>query len=203
MSPTVLSGVTMEMRAAREEVFGPVAPVLCVSGEEEALRVANDTELGLISAVITRDRERGMYFARDIQAGMTHVNDMGTNDDPNTAFGGEKMSGLGRFGGRWALDEFTTELLGLRAARTPDLPALGKEEKTVILALGALLVLTGLAGLAFGIYALLRGGRGQEGGGLGPIPERAIHAVAGIRMLIGGVVALLLGVVAILNYFSA
>ena len=109
MPPKVLSGVTMEMRAAREEVFGPVAPVLSVNGEEEALRVANDTDLGLSSAVITGDRERGVRFARGVQAGMTHVNDMGTNDDANTAFGGEKMSGIGRFNGRWALKEFTTE----------------------------------------------------------------------------------------------
>ena len=73
----------------------------------------------------------------------------------------------------------------------------------MVLAMGALLVLLGLIGAAYGIYAILRGGRDQEGGGLGPIPERAIHAVAGIRMLIGGAVALVLGVVAILSYFSA
>lgn len=73
------------------------------------LRVANDTDLVLSSAVITRDRERGVRFARGIQTGMIHVNDMGTNDDANTAFGGEKMSGIGRFNGRWPLAEFTTE----------------------------------------------------------------------------------------------
>jgi hypothetical protein len=73
----------------------------------------------------------------------------------------------------------------------------------VVLAMGILLVLLGVVGVAYGIYAIARGGRNQEGGGLGPIPERAIHAVAGIRMLIGGAVALVLGVVAILNHFSA
>jgi hypothetical protein len=66
-----------------------------------------------------------------------------------------------------------------------------------MLATGVLLSLVGLIGVAYGIYALLRGGRGQEGG-LGPIPERAIHAVAGIRMLIGGALALFLGVAAML-----
>ena len=71
-----------------------------------------------------------------------------------------------------------------------------------MLAAGVLLVLLGLIGVAYGIYALVRGGRNQEGGGLGPIPERAIHAVAGIRMLIGGVVAVFLGVVAILYSLS-
>ena len=71
----------------------------------------------------------------------------------------------------------------------------------MMLATGALLALLGLVGAAYGIYALVRGGRGQEGG-LGPIPERAIHAVAGIRMLIGGAVAIILGVLAILAALS-
>jgi uncharacterized membrane protein YidH (DUF202 family) len=66
---------------------------------------------------------------------------------------------------------------------------------------GALLVLLGLVGVAYGIYALVRGGRDQEGG-LGPIPERAIHAVAGVRMLIGGTVVLVLGVAAVLASLS-
>jgi hypothetical protein len=70
-----------------------------------------------------------------------------------------------------------------------------------MLATGVLLLLVGLVGVAYGIYALLRGGRGQEGG-LGPIPKRAIHAVAGIRMLIGGAVALFLGVAGILASLS-
>jgi hypothetical protein len=71
-----------------------------------------------------------------------------------------------------------------------------------MLAAGVLLFLVGLIGVAYGIYALVRGGRDQEGGGLGPIPERAIHAVAGIRMLIGGAVALFLGVLAIIVSLS-
>jgi hypothetical protein len=71
-----------------------------------------------------------------------------------------------------------------------------------MLAAGILLLLVGLIGVSYGIYALLRGGRNQEGGGLGPIPERAIHAVAGVRMLIGGAVAIFFGVVAILASLS-
>ncbi len=70
------------------------------------------------------------------------------------------------------------------------------------LALGLLLTLGGLIGLGFGLYALLRGGRGQSGG-LGPIPERGIHAISGIRMLAAGTVALILGAMALLSYFSA
>jgi uncharacterized membrane protein YidH (DUF202 family) len=68
-------------------------------------------------------------------------------------------------------------------------------------AAGVLLVLLGLVGVAYGIYALVRGGRDQEGG-LGPLPERAIHAVAGVRMLVGGTVVLFLGVAAILVSLS-
>ena len=71
----------------------------------------------------------------------------------------------------------------------------------MMVATGVLLVLLGLVGVGFGIYALVRGGRKQEGG-LGPIPERAIHAVAGVRMLIGGTVAIFLGIVAILSSLS-
>lgn len=70
------------------------------------------------------------------------------------------------------------------------------------LALGLLLTLGGLVGLGFGIYALIWGGRGQRGG-LGPIPERGIHAIAGLRMLVGGAVALVLGIIALSSYFSA
>lgn len=70
-----------------------------------------------------------------------------------------------------------------------------------MLAAGALLVLLGLIGVAYGIYAIARGGRDQEGG-LGPIPERAIHAVAGFRMLIGGAAAIFLGVLAIMAALS-
>jgi hypothetical protein len=71
-----------------------------------------------------------------------------------------------------------------------------------MLAAGALLVILGLVGVGYGIYALVRGGRNQKGGGLGPIPERTIHAVAGVRMLIGGAVAIFFGVIAILASLS-
>jgi acyl-CoA reductase-like NAD-dependent aldehyde dehydrogenase len=59
--------------------------------------------------MLTRDGERGVRVAKRIRAGMTHVNDWPVDDEPNTAFGGEKASGLGRFGGAWALEEFTTD----------------------------------------------------------------------------------------------
>jgi aldehyde dehydrogenase (NAD+) len=109
MPPVVLVDVTRDMPCAREEIFGPVAPILRVQGEEDAIRIANDTEYGLSSAIFTRDAERGVRLAKRIQAGMTHINDMPVNDEPNTAFGGEKASGLGRFGGKWAIQELTTD----------------------------------------------------------------------------------------------
>lgn len=108
LPPHVLLG-TNDVATAREEVFGPVITVIRADDEEHALRLANDTNYGLSSAVFTQDIERGVDFALGIEAGMTHVNDSPVNDDANTAFGGEKASGIGRFGGKWAIDEFTTE----------------------------------------------------------------------------------------------
>ncbi len=94
---------------AREEVFGPVVTVVRADDAEHALAIANDTEYGLSSAIFTRDAERGVRLAMRIEAGMTHVNDSPVNDEANTAFGGVKASGVGRFGGHWAVEEFTTD----------------------------------------------------------------------------------------------
>jgi aldehyde dehydrogenase (NAD+) len=105
----VFSGVTNDMSIARHETFGPIAPIISVNGEAHALKVANDTEYGLSSAVFTRDEARGLRFAKALQAGMSHVNDCTVNDSPNSPFGGEKNSGIGRYGGEWILREFTTE----------------------------------------------------------------------------------------------
>lgn len=105
--PRVLVGDNTVATAA-EEVFGPVATIIKADGEDHALHLANDTEYGLSSGVYTRDQERGLNFALRIQAGMTHINDTTVNDDVHIAFGGEKASGLGRFGGEWVVEEFTT-----------------------------------------------------------------------------------------------
>jgi aldehyde dehydrogenase (NAD+) len=108
LPPHVLLGDN-HVATAREEVFGPVATIIRAEDEEHALDLANDTEYGLSSAVFSRDAERGVRFALQVRAGMTHVNDSPLNDENNTAFGGEKASGLGRFGGEWAIEEFTTD----------------------------------------------------------------------------------------------
>jgi aldehyde dehydrogenase (NAD+) len=94
---------------AREEVFGPVVTVIDAADAEHALAIANDTEYGLSSAIFGRDVERAVRLAKRVEAGMTHVNDAPVNDEANTAFGGVKSSGIGRFGGHWAVDEFTTD----------------------------------------------------------------------------------------------
>jgi aldehyde dehydrogenase (NAD+) len=96
---------------AQTEQFGPIVPLIRVDGEAEALHTANDTQYGLSSAVFTRDEARGLRFALQLQAGMTHINDMSVNDAPNNPFGGEKNSGIGRFGGEWIIEEFTTDHL--------------------------------------------------------------------------------------------
>jgi aldehyde dehydrogenase (NAD+) len=107
--PHIFADVRNDMDVAAQEIFGPVAPLIRANDEEDALRIANDTKQGLSSAVFTRDQERGVRFALRIEAGMAHVNDQPVNDLPNNPFGGEKNSGIGRFGGRWAVDAFTTD----------------------------------------------------------------------------------------------
>ncbi|KGR89658.1 aldehyde dehydrogenase [Ureibacillus massiliensis 4400831 = CIP 108448 = CCUG 49529] len=106
--PTILSDVTNNMPIAQEEIFGPVVGVIAVESEEEAIQVANDSEYGLSGAVHAGSIEHGVKVAQQIVTGMIHVNDQGVNDEPIVAFGGEKASGLGRYGGEWALHEFTT-----------------------------------------------------------------------------------------------
>jgi aldehyde dehydrogenase (NAD+) len=108
LPPHVFVDATNAMSIAREELFGPMVSIIKVRGEEEALQVANDTEYGLSASVVTRDVERGSVFAQRVEAGMTHVNDSPVNDIPTCPFGGEKNSGIGRYNGQWAIDEFTT-----------------------------------------------------------------------------------------------
>jgi succinate-semialdehyde dehydrogenase/glutarate-semialdehyde dehydrogenase len=97
IAPTVLSGVTHEMRIMREEIFGPVLPIVVVADEEEAVERANDSEFGLGASVWTRDRPKGERMARRIRSGMVWINDHAyTHAAIQTAWGGRKDSGLGR-----------------------------------------------------------------------------------------------------------
>ena len=105
-APTVLADVTQDMRIMREETFGPVLPVMACADDDEAVRLANDSEYGLAASVWTRDRKRGERLARRIHAGTVMVNDViscfGISEAPH---GGVKASGLGRTHGRFGLDE--------------------------------------------------------------------------------------------------
>jgi aldehyde dehydrogenase (NAD+) len=105
--PTVLDAVTPDMAVWTEETFGPVAPVITVSGEEEAIKLANESEYGLSAGIITADEDRGLSVARRLETGMAHVNDTSVYDEPNSPFGGVKSSGLGRHGGKAAIEAFT------------------------------------------------------------------------------------------------
>jgi acyl-CoA reductase-like NAD-dependent aldehyde dehydrogenase len=107
MSPFVLKG-TNEVATARNEMFGPVVTIISAEDEEDAIRIANDTPFGLSGAVHAGSVEKGVEVARKMETGMVHVNDQSVNDEPLVAFGGEKASGLGRFGGEWSLEEFST-----------------------------------------------------------------------------------------------
>jgi aldehyde dehydrogenase (NAD+) len=105
--PTVLGDVTRDMKVFREETFGPVAPLIVVDTEEEAIEVANDSDYGLSAGIMTRDEERGLAVARQLKTGMAHVNDSSIGDEPHVPFGGVGASGVGRHGGRPAVDQFT------------------------------------------------------------------------------------------------
>lgn len=109
ISPHVFADVTNGSSFAQNEIFGPVAPLIKARDEAEALFFANETEFGLSSAVFTQNEARGLQFALQIEAGMTHINDITIHDYPHVMFGGEKNSGLGRFNGRWIVEEFTTD----------------------------------------------------------------------------------------------
>ncbi|NMG41115.1 aldehyde dehydrogenase family protein [Chelativorans sp. ZYF759] len=103
--PTVLENVPRNAAIAREEIFGPVAPVYKFDTEEEAIQLANDTEYGLAAYVYTRDITRAMRVGRGLETGMLGIN-RGLMSDPAAPFGGVKQSGLGREGGVTGILEF-------------------------------------------------------------------------------------------------
>jgi succinate-semialdehyde dehydrogenase/glutarate-semialdehyde dehydrogenase len=103
--PTVLTGVTSRMRVAREETFGPLAPLFRFSEDEEVVTLANDTEFGLASYFYSRDIGRVWRVAEALEYGMVGVN-TGLISNEVTPFGGVKQSGLGREGSRHGMDEY-------------------------------------------------------------------------------------------------
>jgi aldehyde dehydrogenase (NAD+) len=96
-APTVIAGVTQSMRLVREEIFGPVLPIIEVDDEREAIKLANDSHLALAASVWCRDLHRAEMVARQIAAGMVWINDgLYTHISPDAPWGGAKDSGYGR-----------------------------------------------------------------------------------------------------------
>jgi acyl-CoA reductase-like NAD-dependent aldehyde dehydrogenase len=118
MQPAVIDRVKPEMLLYQEESFGPVVTVLRVDSDDEAVRLANDSDYGLSAAVFSRDVPRAMEVAKRIQSGICHINSSTVADEAQMPFGGVKGSGYGRFGGKAAIDEFT-DLRWITIQNTP------------------------------------------------------------------------------------
>jgi len=103
--PTVLTGVTRDMRCYKEETFGPIAPLLRFSSESEAIALANDTEYGLAAYIFTNDIGRSWRVLEALQFGMVGVNEVAIVSEA-APFGGVKMSGLGRENSKYGMEEF-------------------------------------------------------------------------------------------------
>ena len=103
--PTVLTSVPKNARILKEEVFGPVAPVITFKTEAEAIALANDTEFGLVAYAFTKDLNRGLRLAESLEVGMFGLN-TGIVSNPAAPFGGVKASGLGREGGKEGIEEY-------------------------------------------------------------------------------------------------
>ncbi len=118
MPATVLDHVTPAMRIYHEETFGPVKCIVRVKNTEEAIACANDNEYGLSAAVFGKDIARAFNVARKIDSGICHVNGPTVHDEAQMPFGGVKGSGIGRFGGKAGIAEFT-ELRWVTVQTTP------------------------------------------------------------------------------------
>jgi succinate-semialdehyde dehydrogenase/glutarate-semialdehyde dehydrogenase len=122
IAPTVLTGVTHDMRIMREEIFGPVLPIVTVDSEQQALELANDSEFGLGASVWTLDRGKGERMARELEAGMVWINDHSYRHGAcQCAWGGVKESGLGRSHSKFGFQECVNiKTVSWEPSRLPD-----------------------------------------------------------------------------------
>lgn len=112
--PTVLGDVTPDMDVVVNETFGPVSPIIKVNGVEEAITVANDSEFGLQAGVFTESMKNALKCANEIEAGSVFINKQSTFRTDNMPFGGFKMSGMGKEGVKYAVENMTkTKLIGM------------------------------------------------------------------------------------------
>ena len=102
--PTIITGVTSDMRIAKEETFGPVAPIITFDTDDEAIRIANETEFGLTAAVFTEDLRTAWRYAEELCHGTVHINETTNYWDQMAPFGGAKKSGAGRELSTYILD---------------------------------------------------------------------------------------------------
>jgi acyl-CoA reductase-like NAD-dependent aldehyde dehydrogenase len=123
IAPTVLTGVTHDMRIMREEIFGPVLPIMTVDSEQEAVDLANDSQFGLGASVWTLDRDKGERIAHQLQAGMVWINDHSyTHGACQCSWGGVKESGLGRSHSKFGFYECVNiKLISWEPSRLPDI----------------------------------------------------------------------------------
>jgi aldehyde dehydrogenase (NAD+) len=105
VAPTIFTEVNNDMTIAREEIFGPVLSVIPFTDEDEAIKIANATEYGLAATVWTSDIKRALRMTRALRAGTVGIN--GYALEPHAAFGGFQQSGIGREGGRTAIEAYT------------------------------------------------------------------------------------------------
>ena len=106
MRPIVIENVKQDMDIYHTESFGPTVALYIVESDEEAIKIANDTDYGLSASVYTEDLRRGMKIAKQIESGAVHINNMTVHDETNLPHGGAKKSGYGRFNGAEGLREW-------------------------------------------------------------------------------------------------
>ena len=107
IEPTVLANIDESMAIFQQETFGPVTQIFRVKNDNEAIDLANNSEYGLSCGIITKDEQKGIEIARQLEIGMCHINCCSVNDEPHIPFGGMKNSGIGRHGGQASINTFT------------------------------------------------------------------------------------------------